>query len=344
VVEPPIVEPTNYTQKLREISAEQVAGAGVLDVKAGTVVRHVEKTTGHIYETELFSTIQNRISNTTIPTAYDAVWGNKNNSLVVRYLKDDNHTVDTYGLLLKEVSTSTENTVSAVKFPEDIKEISSFGASVFTLQTSNSSSIGYISNFDGSKKIQIWNSPIKEVTSQYVNVKTIALTTKPHQNFGGFLFFVDTGNGQVKKILGNVFGLSSLVNDIATQVLFLDQGNTPKLFVFDIKSKSSTPLTPTTFPEKCVWSKKDKNIFYCAVPQEFIGRDSLTLWYQGSTSFTDNIWKFDIKNNVSSMVGELFNESNEQIDVIKPILSENEQYIVFINKIDNSLWSLDLTK
>ena len=46
---------TNYTQKLRELSSEPVAGAGVLDVKAGTVVRHIEKATGHIFETELFS-------------------------------------------------------------------------------------------------------------------------------------------------------------------------------------------------------------------------------------------------------------------------------------------------
>ncbi len=344
VVNPPVVEPANYTQKLRKISAEQVAGAGALDVKVGTVVRHIEKATGHIYETELFSPNQNRISNTTIPTAYDAIWGNKNNSLIVRYLKDNNQTVDTYGLLIKEVSTSTENSVSAVKFPEGINDVSSFGSTVFTLETNNSSSIGYISNFDGSKKIQIWNSPIKGVVSQYVNAKTVALTTKPHQDFEGFLFFVDTGNGQIKTVLGNIFGLSTLVNDIATQVLFLDQGSTPKMFVFDIKTKSTVGLTPTTFPEKCVWSKKDKNIVFCAVPQEYIGNNSLTLWYQGSTSFTDNVWKFDIKNNTSSMVGELFNESNDQIDVIKPILSENEQYLIFINKIDNSLWSLDLTK
>lgn len=344
VVENPVIEPANYAQKLRKISSEQVAGMGTLDTKAGTVVRYIEKATGHIYETELFSPNKNRISNTTIPTVYDAVWGNKNSSLIARYLKDDNQTIDTYGLLLKDVSTSTENVVSAVKFPEGIKDVSVFGNSVFTLETKDSSSVGYISNFDGSKKIQIWNSPIKEVLSQYVNSKTVALTTKPHQNFEGFLFFVDTGNGQVKKMLGNIFGLSTLTNNDATQVVFLDQGNVAKLFVFDIKSKSSTALTPTTFPEKCVWSKKDKNIVYCAVPQEYISNDSLTLWYQGSVSFTDNVWRFDIKNNVSSMIGELFNESNEQIDVIKPILSENEQYLVFINKIDNSLWSLDLTK
>ncbi|MFA5888733.1 MAG: hypothetical protein WC857_00665 [Candidatus Paceibacterota bacterium] len=343
-VTPPTINITNYTQKLRKLSTEPVAGAGVLDVKAGTIVRYIERATGHIFETELFSPNQNRISNTTIPFVYDAVWGNKNNSLVARYLKDDNQTIDTYGLLIKEVATSTGGVVSAIKFPENLSDVSVFGSSVFSLEQKAGSSVGYVSNFDGSKRVQIWNSPIKELLSQYVNTKTVALTTKPHQEVKGFLFFVDTGNAQIKTILGNILGLSTLVNDLATQVLYLDQEDTPKMFVFDTKNKSSVTVTPTTFPEKCVWSKKDRNVFYCAVPERLVDRESLTSWYRGSLSLADNLWKYDVKNNTSSMIKGLFTESGEQIDVIKPILSENEQYLIFINKRDNSLWSLDLTK
>ena len=36
-------------------------------------------------------------------------------------------------------------------------------------------------------------------------------------------------------------------------------------------------------------------------------------------------------------------ETSETIDIVKPILSENEQYLVFVNKRDGSLWSLDVT-
>ncbi|HCH59000.1 MAG TPA: hypothetical protein DEV73_00120 [Candidatus Zambryskibacteria bacterium] len=337
-------QPQNYTQKLRKLSSEPVAGAGLLDVKAGTLVRHIEKATGHIYETELFSPNQNRISNTTIPLTYDAIWGNKNNALVARYLTEDNKTIETYGLLIKNVSTSTENTMSAVKLLGNIDEVSVFENSVFTLEQKDTSSVGYISGFDGTKRTQVWNSPIKELLSQYVSAKTIALTTKPHQDNNGFLFFVDTGNGQMKKILGGVLGLSTLVDNQATRVLYLDQTNTPGLFVFDIKNKLSKDITPTTFPEKCVWGKKNAGTIYCAVPEEFIDRDSLTSWYLGFVSFTDNIWKYDLKNNTSSLVGSLYTESEKQIDVIKPLLSENEQYFVFINKVDGSLWSYDLTK
>lgn len=64
----------------------------------------------------------------------------------------------------------------------------------------------------------------------------------------------------------------------------------------------------------------------------------------GTMQFTDDIWKYDTKANKSIIVDNLYEDSGENIDVIKPILSENEQYLVFINKRDGNLWSLDLSK
>lgn len=334
----------NYTQKLRKLSTEPVSGAGILDVKAGSLVRYIEKATGHIYEVELFSPIQNRISNTTIPLVYDAVWGNKNTSLVTRYLSEDNTTIDTYSLILKDVSTSTENSLSGIPFPRNIIDVSVFGASIFYLEQKENSSSGYISNFGGSIRKQIWNSEIKELLSQYVNSKIVALTTKPAKNVLGYLYFVDTGSGVVKKILGGIIGLSTLTSPDATQVLYLAQGDAVSMAVFEQKTNITISITPNTFPEKCVWSKKEKSVVYCAVPQQFLNGDSLTQWYKGIISFTDDIWKYDLKNNTAVIVASLYEESSEFIDAIKPILSENEQYLIFVNKIDDSLWSLDLLK
>lgn len=335
---------TSVTAKLRLLSSEAISGAGALDVKAGTLVRYIEKATGHIFEVEMFSSNKNRISNTTIPVVYDAIWGNKNNSLVARYLQEDNRTIDTYSLNIKEISTTTTNTVSGVLFKSKITEVSAFDTSIFYLEEGNGFSSGFTASFDGSKKKQIWNSPIRDLLSQYVNAKTVALTTKPYQNIPGYLYLVDTGSGQAKSVLAGVPGLSTNVNPDTTKVLYLEQAGTVKMAVYDIKTNLSTTTSPTTFPEKCVWSKKDKNIIYCAVPQTYIDQTKLTSWYTGLVSLTDDIWKYDIKNNTSSIIENLGADSGKAIDVMKPILSENEQYLIFINKIDNNLWSLDLTK
>ncbi|KND47985.1 MAG: hypothetical protein AB201_00060 [Parcubacteria bacterium C7867-006] len=332
----------NFTKKLRKISEEPVAGAGTLDSKAGTVVRYIEKATGHIYEVELFSPRQARISNTTIPVVYDAVWGNKNDSLVARYLKDDNQTVDTYSLTVKNLSTSTENTITGIAMPANIDDVSSYGSTIFFLIKSDSGSSGFTSNFDGSKKKQVWNSQIKELSSQFINSKTVALTTKPAQNIPGYLYFVDTTTGSSKRVLGDIAGLSTLLDGLGSQVVFLEQTNDAKLFLYNIKNKTKTNITPTTFPEKCVWSKKDTSVLYCAVPRDYLSGNSLISWYKGIVSHSDDIWKFDLKNNTSNIIEDLGSNAKEDIDVIKPFLSENEQYLIFMNKKDNTLWSLDL--
>lgn len=339
-------EPNNqdFVKKLRKLSAEPVAGAGTQDVKAGSIVRYIEKATGHIFEVELFSSNKNRISNTTIPVVADAMWGNKNNSLIARYLKDDNQTVDTFSLTLKSVSTSTENTISGIAFPGNIGDVSVNGTNVFYLQQNSAASVGIIANFDGSGKKEIWNSPIKDVLSQFVNAKTVAITTKPAQNLPGYLYFIDTATGGVRKILSNIAGLSTLVSPDAVKVLYMENTTFTNMNVFDTSNKSSTQVTPTTLPEKCVWSTKDKNVVYCGVPREVMTGSTLTDWYMGKVLFTDDIWKYDVKNGTAGIVLDLSSEAGESIDVLKPILSTSEQYLIFMNKRDNTLWSLDLTK
>jgi hypothetical protein len=335
---------TNFVQKLRLISREPVSGMGLIEVKAGTLIRYIEKATGHIYETEMFSPKQGRISNTTIPVVYDAIWGNGGNSLVARYLKDDNNTVDTYSLNLKNISSTTETTTTGIAMPSGIVDVSVFGNSIFFLTVGDKSSTGYIEPFDGTKQKLIWSSDLKEVLSQYVNTKTIALTTKPLEGIPGYMYFVDTATGATKSILSKIPGLSTLTSPDATKVLYISLSDAVHMYLYNISKRTSDPVSPSTFPEKCVWSNKDADIIYCAVPKDLLQADSLTKWYMGKNSTNDDIWKYDLKNNITSIVADLSTLAGQEIDVIKPTISANGQYLVFINKIDNSLWSLDLTK
>ena len=334
----------DFTKKLRKISSEPVSGAGILDTQAGGVVRYIEKATGHVYEVELFSPKASRISNTTIPLSYDAVWGNGNSSFVARYLAEDNNTVETYAMTIKNISTSTTSTLQGIEFPVNIVDISAFGTNFFYLQKTTNGSSGVVSGFDGTKKKEVWSSPMKEFNSQFINNQTVLLNTKPLENVAGYLYSINTSNATVKKVLGPKLGLSSLANSDLSKVIFLTQANQIFLSNLDTKTNTENELFPTTFPEKCVWSTKDKTIVYCAVPKENLNTTSLSAWYKGSVTFSDEIWKYYTTDNTSEMVMELGKEAGENIDVIKPTLSTSEQYLVFTNKKDNSLWSLDLTQ
>ncbi len=333
----------NYEQKLRLISREPVAGMGLTEASAGTILRYIEKATGHIYEVELFSPNRRRVSNATLPVVYDSLWSESGSGLLAQYLADDDKTVDVYGLSIRGISTTTESVVSAVKFPPGITNISVFGNSVFYLQQNISGSVGYTSNFESGNKKQVWSSPIKEFESQYVGTRTVSLNTRPDPSSGGFLYFVDTNTGGVRNILRNIDGLTSLTSPSATSVLYSENGNRTATYLYNVGSATSENLSPATLPEKCVFSKKITNVIFCGVPRDALGGAKLISWYKGTTSLSDDVWKYE-PNNPSSMVVNLNQEAGEFLDVIKPMLSPNERYFVFINKSDGSLWSLDLTK
>jgi hypothetical protein len=331
----------NYTQKLRELWNQPTSGAGISDTKAGSSVRFVDKATGFVYEVQLFSPLQNRLSNTTLPLPYSAVWDAKNSSFVAQYLTGD--TVSTNVLFLKS-GTTTDQTITGFALGTDISSVSIFGETIFYLQTYTGQSLGFTSTIDGKIKKQIWKSPLDELSAQIVSANSVALTTKPYQNVPGFTYLVSTASGNVKKLLGNVSGLVTLVSPDVSKVLYSSQTGTSDMFLFDTKTNSAVSITPATFPEKCVWSSKDATVVYCAVPENSLDGSSLTAWYMGQTSFSDDIWKYDLKQNTASIIEHLTADAGEQIDVIKPILSVSEQYLIFTNKIDGTLWSLDLTK
>ncbi len=348
----------NFAQKLRKIWADPVAGFGIFDVRnkgvlTGIVVRHIDTATGHIYETDMFSPRQDRVSNTTIPTVYTALWGSDQNTLIAQYLADDNQTVNTYQLSLQAATTTTSDgkviitndyRTLAKALPARITSVVVSSSTIFYLTQTNFSSVGFISNIQGGTQKQIWNSQITELLPQFVNSTTVALTTKPYQNMSGYVYFVNTSTGATKKVLGDIPGLSTLTSPDAKRVLALSQSGSDRLFAYTVADQSSQNLTPTTFPEKCVWSKINVSILYCAVPHESLDDSSLTDWYMGAVQFSDDIWRYDLTDNTSHVIESLASDAGEFIDVENLALSQNEQYLVFKNKIDGALWSLDLIK
>ena len=129
----------------------------------------------------------------------------------------------------------------------------------------------------------------------------------------------------------------------AEKVLFThNQANRLLLSVFDIDEGEVTDLPLWTLTEKCVWSEKNSVIIYCGA-SNFIPRgESLDLWYQGITSFSDSVWMIDIETQTVKVLADPVNIAGEEIDLIKPVLSQDENYLFFINKKDSSLWSLRL--
>jgi len=336
--------------RLRQVANFPVAGATALENEnEKTLIRFIARENGHIFDVPTDSTTQNRISNTTILRIQNVRWLSEGDAFIARFLDEEDSQIENfYAEINQKQITSTgaasEGTLSGSFLQSDIKELTlSDKDKIFYLTSSAGGSVGIISDADGDKKVQVLNSPLSGWNIQWPSGDKIALTTKASYNTLGYLYFLDSKTEKLEKILSGIRGLTTLVNRNLTHVLFTqNESNRLLLSVLDIKEDEITDLPIWTLSEKCVWSGLNENIVYCGVPNTIAQASDLDLWYQGLVSFSDSIWMIDIETQTADIISNPVDTVGANIDIIKPILSDDENYMIFINKKDSTLWSLEL--
>jgi len=311
-------------------------------------LRYVDRTTGNIYQTFADKIEERRFSTTIIPMIYEAFFGNKGNSVIMRYLKSDLKTIITFvGTLPKEslgADTTTDNEIKGVFLPENIRDmsLSSDANSVFYLFNSGDSAIGATLSLLTNKKVQVFDSPFTEWLSSFPNSKMITFTTKPSSGTPGYMYAMNPSNKNYNfnKILNGINGLTTLISPNGKLVLYSD--NNLSLNIYHTDTKVSDVLGVKTLAEKCTWNKTGDTV-YCGVPKSIANAQYPDSWYQGGVSFSDQIWKIDIKTGNTTIIADLSTISGgENIDSIKLALDNEENYLFFVNKKDSFLWELGL--
>ncbi len=347
--------PSETTEtKLIKVSNMPVAGFTVFTKERlkdkGTefapALRYVEKASGNIYQTFVDKIEERKFSKTIILKIYDAYFGNRGESVVMRYLKENGKTIETFaGTLPKELLGGEiigNNEIKGSFLPNNVKDISVSpdGSKIFYLFVSGNNIVGTILNLSNNKKVQVFDSPFTEWLSLWPVKNIITFTTKPSANIPGHMYSADTSGKNLTKVLGNINGLTTLESPNGKLVLYGD--NTLSLYIYHIDSRNSDPLGVKTLPEKCIWGKMS-DVAYCAVPKSINPGEYPDVWYQGEVSFGDQFWKIDIKTgNATLLLDPVAITGGEKIDGVKLALDENENYLFFVNKKDNFLWKLDL--
>lgn len=351
--EPIDVERADEIPRLRQISNFPVAGAMIFeDDEENVVIRFMARETGHIYETTANSVSQRRISNTTIPKIQNAFWSEDGEELLIQYIDDASGRVDSFYAKLEESENISEEGQVSVAGNFLPRGISSFDIQnnkdaknkLFYLIGEFGGAIGTISNMDGSGKTQIFNSKLSEWIIEWTNGNIVAFTTKSTSSVAGYLYFLNSRTGGFEKIIGDIRGLQTRISPNAKQALLSRSSSSGiSLSIFDVGKKEIKTLSINTFAEKCVWSAQKTNTVYCGVPRALnISVEYPDEWLQGLISFSDDIWMIDTGEGISDLLIKPQDSANVDIDIIKPILSPNEDYLLFVNKKDSTLWSLRL--
>ena len=172
-----------------------------------SAIRYVARETGYIYQTFADKIDERKFSATIIPKVYEAYFGNKGESVIMRYLKEDNKTIQTFiGTLPKEylyADSAGMDEITGFFLPDNITDISISPDTLKTFYLFNSagSAIGTTAEILGNKKIQVFDSPFTEWLSVWPNNKIITITTKPSANVPGYMYVINPERKDFNKIL-----------------------------------------------------------------------------------------------------------------------------------------------
>jgi len=320
---------------LIQLSSNAISGAA----GASTTVRYIEKSTGHIYEINPDGQNRQRLSNTTILKTFESFWSLAANKLIIRYFEESS-VVQNSLLSVKTFSSTISTTTQGIFLPQSITSVtvSPNEDKIFYLISTEGTTMGISANFENKNQKNIFNSSFGEFNVSWPKNDMITLLTKPSAFSEGFFYSLNPQTGKLGKIIGEIKGLTALLSSDGTRVIYSESNNKSlETKIFNLKQQTSSDFDLKTLPEKCVWSKSNKDIVYCAVPDNFPQGDYPDDWYQGLVSFKDSIWQ---KNFSTGETNILISETN--VDVINPFLTKDENYLIFTNKENNTLWSLKL--
>lgn len=331
---------------LTQLTKNAISGAAYYGT---TTALYMERATGHIYKINLDGTNRIRLSNATVPKSFEAAWSYKSDKMAVRYFEDPSAgniklAVKTFlasiGHLLKATSTS-EAELKGLALPIIVSEIAVSPAEdkIFYLNSlENDLTEGVVADFNNKNQKKIFELPFGEFNVSWPTKDNIVLLTKPSAKADGFLYFLNPKTGGLTRILGGIKGLMAIVSPDGEKIVFSGLGRDgTESKIYNVKSKIVSDLGLATLADKCAWGKKNKNIVYCSVPERISGSNQPDGWYQGVVSFDDGVWSKNVSTGESKNILSRFGA-----DIMGIFISDDENYLIFTDKNNGTLWSLKL--
>lgn len=359
--------------RVRQLSQVPVAGAvaferptgssetfisdeGVEESRAFTITtfRYIERATGHLYEARENSLTQTRLSNTTIPKVNHAKFTPDGTHALVQYVAEDEETVETLiGKIVPKSTTSPDTfqvvadgyTLDGVYLPRNAVSADIGATSMsYVLENSAGGSTIIAADLRDQAKRVLYESPFTQWIVQQVNNTDRIITTKADSRENGFAYLINSPE-TLQKLLGDTPGLTTLTNANRSWMLYsVSRGNELDLYAYNFATDTSKRLGIKTLPEKCVFSQTNNDTVFCGATDQPERVPYPETWYQGVSTFNDNLWKINLAN--ESYEALLINreEVPQSFDITKLTVSPRDEFVLFVNKKDLTLWSVDITK
>jgi hypothetical protein len=194
----------------------------------------------------------------------------------------------------------------------------------------------------------VFQSPLGEWLPQLLNDGTIIVTTKPSGNVAGYSYRYDPKTKMFERIVRERAGLTTQGTASGSRVLYGE--NTAGNMTLGAYSRLGfagdegtifydESVSLATLPEKCAWLRDNIRLLcgsFVNTPSGLIP----DLWYQGRLSFADTFWLVNTDTDELAFLADPKTEAGQEFDVMNPMVSADEEYFIFTNKKDGTLWSM----
>lgn len=327
-------------QHIVQLTNRPVAGAVLIGNASSTErVRFMERGTGHTYEVSLESGKARRVSGTTIPRSVEAVWAESGNRVAFRVEVSSIESQWFAGALVRDETGAIILRNEPLPAGIDNVAFDAVGDSVLYTFSNENGAGGYIRNLKTGVEELLWSTPFSTLAVLW-GEKTYVYP-KPTALWNGYLYHIEEG-GSLVRVGQGAKGLTAESSPTHILITSATEGSLTST-VLNTDTNEESAIAIAGLPEKCAFGKTSSAKLWCAAPFEYSQAEYPDAWYRGDVVLSDFLWEVNTQNGEAALLADFEEEVFRVVDTAHMSVSSDEKYALIQNKIDNTLWLVDLT-
>lgn len=314
---------------LTQLTTRAVAGFGFVE-NASTTLRYAERGIGYIYEIDVLSGNEKRVLGKTFTGITEAVFSPGRNAVVLIA-----HNPSGSSAFLELIDNGGE--LNEHSLPIDIENIKFLSDTDlrYTIVNTNGMS-GFSYNLSSMETSELFTIPFTDGHVIWGDDR-IFVYNRPAPFHKGGLYEI---NGGLHRIGETEYGLSAMSAPLAEEYVLTYANIKHNVLVSSLitETQDNEFLPTTALPEKCVFNPVIVSELWCGAPIEVSPRTYQTDWYKGLLTSNDYLWSVNIEEGSASAQVNFQQQTGRVIDVHGIQIDSTGTYLLFKNKLDNTLW------
>lgn len=336
---PPVVELQEEGEiaRLRQLTTRPVIGYTEVSVTASSspLIYFIEAGTGHMFTIDIYTSVENRTSNITIPGAKKAEVSLDGKVAIITASEKQNS--DATIVSFEETGAPRSQSLPGVSSDFSLTQ----DGELLFARMDNTTTQGRVYNFKLGSSRTLFEIPFTRAVIDWGSTAADTHFVYPRaaSRLEGFLYAVRGAVMDRTAISG--YGLTSL-NRKDYSIAAVQIEGSYQSSIKNHVSGTMDALLLNFIPEKCV--------FLNSAPSAICGNDSagtydITIpdaWFKGIESYADDLWLIELDTNKLTFLAETLATTGRELDITNLKMSPDDTRVYFINKNDQTLWIYEL--